>query len=176
MRSILGNSDHDRGARAAPRTVVSETASMVRLQRSFRTTADELFDAWLTPAVLERWMFGRTVRDEDIVHLAVDARVGGRFSFLVRRQGQDFDHVGEYLELDRPRRLAFTWDVGQSRSDGSRVELDLADSDGGVSLTLSHSLPAEAAPYANRTQAAWMRMLAALAQVVERTGRASQPG
>ena len=149
---------------------------MVRLQRAFRTTADELFSAWLTPAVIERWMFGRGVRDEEIIRLDVDPRVGGRFSFLIRRQGQDFDHVGEYLELAPPRRLVFTWDVGRSRSDGSRVELDLADTDSGVLLTLIHSLPADAVHYANQIQAGWMRMLAALAQVVEQGARSSQPG
>lgn len=154
---------------------MSGTAAMVRLQRSFRTTADELFAAWLTPALLERWMFGRAVRDEEIVHLRVDPQVGGRFSFLIRRAGQDFDHVGEYLELDRPRRLVFTWAVGQPRPDGSRVELDLAPTDAGVGLTLVHSLPADAAAYANQTQAGWMRMLAALAQLLERSGRDAPP-
>ena len=145
-----------------------EPGPVVRLQRTFRSSAEEVFAAWLDPAALERWMFGRAGSDERIVRLELDARVGGRFSFLVQRQGQDFDHVGEYLELIPPRRLAFTWDVGRSRADGSRVEIDLADADGGVRLGLLHTLPADAAPYANQTLAGWMRMLGALAQVVER--------
>lgn len=144
-------------------------SSTVRLQRTFRAQAQDVFAAWLSPSSIERWMFGRGT--EQIVHLEVDAHVGGRFSFLVRRAGVDFDHVGEYLELSPPRRLVFTWHVGNDRSDASRVEIDLADGDGGVVLTLVHTLPADAAPYANRTQAGWMRMLAALAQVVERPAR-----
>lgn len=38
-----------------------------------------------------------------------DASAGGRFSFLVLRGGEEIDHVGEYIALERPRRLAFTW-------------------------------------------------------------------
>ncbi|HVV83394.1 MAG TPA: SRPBCC family protein [Kofleriaceae bacterium] len=145
-------------------------AAAVRVQRTFRATADEVFAAWLTPSSIERWMFGRAGQDEEVVRLEVDARVGGRFSFLVRHGGHEFDHVGEYLELDRPRRLVFTWDVGKPRPDGSRVELELTGPDGEVLLTLVHTLPADAAPYANRTRAGWMRMLAALAQLVEGGG------
>lgn len=140
--------------------------SEVRAQRTFRATADEVFAAWLTPAALERWMFGRAP-GEEIVRLDVDARVGGCFSFLVRREGQDIVHVGEYLELDTPRRLAFTWDVGKRRADGSRVEIDLTPVGDSVTLTLVHHLPADAAPYANQTKAGWMRMLGALAGVLE---------
>ncbi len=146
----------------------------VRVQRTFHASASDVFTAWLTPASIERWMFRRGGADEEIVHLHVDPRVGGRFSFLIRRQGQDFDHVGEYLELAAPHRLAFTWGVGPGASDGSRVTLDIAATDGGATLTLIHALPAEAVPYANRTQAGWMRMLGALAQVVESHG--SPPG
>lgn len=139
--------------------------STVRLQRTFHAPAMAVFAAWLSPSSIERWMFGRGT--EQIVHLEVDAQVGGRFSFLVRRAGVDFDHVGEYLELRPPQRLSFTWHVGNDRSEASRVEIELTDVEGGVMLTLVHTLPAHAAPYANRTQAGWMRMLAALASVVE---------
>jgi uncharacterized protein YndB with AHSA1/START domain len=33
-----------------------------------------------------------------------DARIGGSFSFVVRRQGEEIDHMGTYLEIDRPQR------------------------------------------------------------------------
>lgn len=52
-----------------------------------------------------------TSPDDEIVHIERDARAGGKFSFLVRRAGQEIDHVGEYRELARPQRLAFTFDV-----------------------------------------------------------------
>ena len=154
---------------------MTEPESEVRLRRTFRARPEDVFAAWLTPAALERWMFGRAP-GEEIVHLDVDARVGGRFSFLVRRLGQDFDHVGEYLELTAPSRLAFTWDVGKSRADGSRVEVDLTPAGEGVTLTLVHHLPVDAIPYANRTKAGWMRMLGALSQVVEGAPEVSEPG
>ena len=140
----------------------------VRVQRTLRASAEDVFSAWLSPSCIEQWMFGRVGQDEQIVRLEVDARVGGRFSFLVHLDGHDFDHVGEYLVIEPPRRLAFTWNVGEVRADGSRVELELTPRGDGVLLTLVHTLPADVAPFADRTRAGWMRMLGALAQVVER--------
>lgn len=85
------------------------TPVSVRVIRRFRASAERVFDAWLDPATIGRWMFGPAVRDEEVVRLAVDPRPGGRFSFVVRRQGAETDHVGEYFAIDRPRRLVFSW-------------------------------------------------------------------
>lgn len=149
---------------------------MVRLERAWEAPIEDVFDAWLDPATLARWMFGPAVRDEELVHLQVDPRVGGRFSFLVRRAGVEFDHVGSYLAIDRPRRLAFTWDVGHARDDGSAIELDLTTEGGQTRLALVHILPPEAADYADRTRAGWMRMLAMLGRVVEHPEARHDPG
>lgn len=142
-------------------------AVTVRLERWFRTSPERMFAAWTEPALLARWMFGPAIRDEEIVHLEVDPRPGGAFSFLVRRDGQEFDHVGEYLVFHRPGRLAFTWSVGRPRDDGSRVEVEIEAELDGTSLTLLHVLPPEAAVFADRTRAGWMRMLGALTPAVE---------
>ncbi|WP_335342470.1 SRPBCC domain-containing protein [Polycladomyces zharkentensis] len=65
--------------------------------------------------MIGKWMFGpaHPEREEEVVRISLDPRVGGSFSFVVRRQGQEMDHVGEYLEIERPRRLVFTWGGGE---------------------------------------------------------------
>src|SRR4051812_34443889 len=83
----------------------------VRVTHRFGTPPETLFDAWIHPDRIGHWMFGPAVRDEQVLYLAVDARIGGTFSFRVLRHGQEIDHIGEYVEIDRPRRLAFTWGV-----------------------------------------------------------------
>ena len=107
-------------------------------------------------------------KDDEILRIEIDARVGGAFSFLVRRQGQEIDHFGEYLEIDRPRRLAFTFDA----VDGPRaavdkgkrssiVRIDLVRVGSGTELTLTHErVPAE---YASRTESGWSTILDAIA-------------
>lgn len=70
----------------------------VPVTKRFAAPAGRVHDAWLDPAMLGRWMFGPNVRDERIVRLGTAPRVGGRFSFVVDRQGVEVDHVG----LPRP--------------------------------------------------------------------------
>lgn len=48
-------------------------------------------------------MFGPRLREEEVLRIALDPRLAGSFSFLVRRQGQQIDHVGKYRKIDPPR-------------------------------------------------------------------------
>ncbi len=133
----------------------------VQIKHRFNATAERVFDAWIDPAMLGRWMFGPAVREEEILHIVADARVGGSFSFLVRRQQQEFDHIGDYLEIDRPRRLAFSWGVGPALPE-SRVTIDIAPFEGGCELTLTHEMHRKWADFAERTKGGWSTMLQAL--------------
>ena len=76
-----------------------EPNAVVRVNRRFNASSQRVFDAWLDPNMLSRWMFGPSVRDEEIVSLSLDPRPGGAFSFVVRRDGREINHVGEYLEI-----------------------------------------------------------------------------
>ena len=109
------------------------------ITRRFNVAPERVFDAWLDPSKINGFIFGPHLRDEEIVEIIVDPRVGGGFLFSVRRQGQQIDHVGEYLEIDRPRRLVFTWGVKQDDA-SSRVVIDIAPLAGGCELTLTHEM------------------------------------
>lgn len=139
----------------------------VAVCRVFPVTPETLFDAWQEPDQLARWMFGPSVRDERIVHLQAEAGVGGRFSFLVERNGQRIDHVGVYEVIERPHRLVFTWGIaGESAQDGSRVTVDIAAHPDGCELRLTHALPARWADYVERTRQGWEHMLDALSRLL----------
>jgi uncharacterized protein YndB with AHSA1/START domain len=140
----------------------------VSVRRTFNAPPERVFDAWLTPRLLGQWMFGPRVRDENVIRLDVDPRVGGRFSMLVDRNGQMIDHVGEYLVVDRPRHLEFTWGVrGESDGDDSRVILRFSATPSGCELHLTHRLPLVWADYASRTEQGWRTMLDALHAVFD---------
>ncbi len=145
----------------------------VTVTRQFAVTPERVFDAWVTPETIGQWMFGPAVRDEKIVILRTDARAGGKFSFVVDRQGDELDHNGIYLEFERPRRLAFTWAIGKhTDANTSRVLIEIrpqgtgdsgsAAAAGGCELTLTHEILPAWAAYAGRTENGWRIMLAAL--------------
>lgn len=145
----------------------AESDVVVQVSRRFDAPAERVFDAWLDPITLGRWMFGPDVRDEEIVRLDVDARIGGKFSFVVRRGDEEIDHVGEYDQIDRPRRLGFTWaaqTVGESPDPAtSHVSVEITPVADGCELMLTHRMDPKWADYAARTQAGWTKMLEALA-------------
>jgi uncharacterized protein YndB with AHSA1/START domain len=151
---------------SAPQNVV------VCISFAFAASPERVFDAWLDPEMLGKWMFGPALRDEEILRLSVDAKQGGCFSFLVRRNGQEIDHIGEYIRIDRPRQLVFTW--GIKGSDSSRVVIDIVPQGTGCELTLTHELHPDWADCASRTEAGWTKMLHALGGILQNAGDTSK--
>jgi uncharacterized protein YndB with AHSA1/START domain len=144
-----------------------EPRPVVRVTRRFDATPERVFDAWLDPAMIGRFMLGPALREEDVLRLTVDARVGGTFSFLVRRQGTEIDHVGRYLEIDRPRRLSFTWGIGEiPPPEESRVVIDIVPLPAGCDLTLTHDMHPKWAEYVNRTEEGWTKITGALVEAL----------
>ena len=100
----------------------------VRVIHRYTASPERVFDAWLDPDMIGLWLLASSP-DDQVIHIERDARVGGKFSFLVRRAGEEIDHVGEYRELARPRRLSFTFGVvGGGAPVASGATADLHDS------------------------------------------------
>lgn len=116
-----------------------ETVLVVR--RTIAAPRERVFAAWLDPSSLARWMAPGTVVRADV---EVDARVGGRFRIIMRRtDGDDVDHRGEYLAIEPPSRLSFTWISKNTDHLPTVVTVELHDRDGATELVLTHRrLPA----------------------------------
>ena len=135
----------------------------VRLERRIAAPPETVFDAWLDPEGVGAWLFatpgGRMERVE------IDPRVGGRFRIDERRDGELAEHHGEYVTLDRPRRLAF--DFWTSFSDErTRISVAIAPDGNGSLLTLTHV--GVWADYEDRTRQGWTMILEGLERWIAR--------
>lgn len=134
----------------------------VTLTRRFQATPERVFDAWLDPAKARRFLFGTPTGE--IVRVDMDPRVGGGFVITDRRDGVDVEHLGQYLELERPRRLVFSFTVSKFTDLTTRVSIDIRPVEGGCELTLQHE--GVLADYGKATQEGWGKILAGLANLL----------
>lgn len=84
--------------------------SILVVRRSIRAGPERIFDAWTDRVLLASWWGPEGVT---CVGAEIDARVGG--TYRIDNQMPDGSRIvirGEYLEVDRPWRLRFTWTTG----------------------------------------------------------------
>ena len=134
--------------------------------RRFDQPAERVFDAWLDVETARRWMFaapnGRIVKAE------IDPRVQGHWTIVDRRDGNDATHLGEYLEIDRPRRIVFTFAVDKhQRATADRVTIEIAPQRNDCELTLTHDMDERYGEFAERTATGWKDMLEGLAKALD---------
>jgi uncharacterized protein YndB with AHSA1/START domain len=139
-----------------------------RASRHVTAAAERIYDAWLDPEKARVWMsaslksFGLA---GDVRRVEIDARLGGKFFFSDMRDGKEARHWGTYLELDRPRKIVFTWIVDESESaNPSVVTLTIEPEAEGCVATIVHEMDAKWADYVSRTESGWTRMLNAVAE------------
>ena len=145
----------------------TDARTTISVTRDFAATPERIFDAFLDPKQAARFLFatpgGKMIRAD------IDARPGGKFIFTDRRDGEYIEHTGEFLEIVRPRRLAFTFAVPKFSAEKTRVTIDVKPKGSGTEVTLTHDgvLP----DYAERTQSGWTEILDQLAVIVGAEGQ-----
>jgi uncharacterized protein YndB with AHSA1/START domain len=135
----------------------------VRVTHRYDAPPEKVFDAWLDPKVAGRFVFATPTGE--MVRVEIDPRVGGKFLFVDRRpDAGDVEHVGTWLELDRPRRLVFEFTVPKYSQEKSVVALDFAPASGGCEVTLTHDGVLE--EWGESTREGWTMILGNLEKVI----------
>ncbi len=72
----------------------------VRVSRRLAASPERVFESWVNPALLQRWLAPSAESD---------ARAGGRFRLAVSKPEGDHVVTGEYREFIPSRRIVMTW-------------------------------------------------------------------
>jgi uncharacterized protein YndB with AHSA1/START domain len=117
---------------------------MLKLTRTFAAPREAVFDAWVNPDVLKRWwaaVEGWTTPDA-----AADPGVGGRYRLAMSDPATGAVHAvaGEYVELRRPERIAYTWmwegaPAEMQGSEQTLVTVDFVEEGAWTTVVLVHS-------------------------------------
>lgn len=129
------------------------------ITHNYSAPPEKVFDAFLDVRIASRFLFATA--SGEMITCEIDPRVGGKFTFTERRPEMgDVRHVGEYLEIDRPGRLVFSFGVPQFSSETTKVTIDIQQQGPGCVLTLTHY--GVASEYKEGAKDGWSRILAGL--------------
>jgi uncharacterized protein YndB with AHSA1/START domain len=129
------------------------------MRRRFDASPERLFDAWTDPRIAAAWLFTTPASESHQTHL--DVRVGGQWEIVDRRGETDYRAIGEYLEVESPHRLVFTFGMPQFSPGFDKVTVEIAADGSGALMTLTQEgAPAEHVPPLEK---GWAEMFDALA-------------
>jgi uncharacterized protein YndB with AHSA1/START domain len=108
--------------------------ALLVVRRTMPVPREEVFAAWLDPASLQQWM-----RPGDVAATAeVDPRVGGKFRIVMSHGNRDDEHWGEYLAIESPSRLSFTWISAHTDLQPTVVTIDFLAKGRSTEVVLTH--------------------------------------
>lgn len=140
-------------------------AILIKVSHRYEASPERVFDAWFDPEKAGKFLFATP--DGEMIKTEIEPRVGGKFNFTDRRPSGDAPHLGEYLEIDRPKRLVFKYNATSCDEDMTEVVVEIKPLDGGgCELTLSHEMSEEWAEYEAQTTNGWKMILEGLEGVV----------
>ena len=117
--------------------VIDEAAPVLVVRRQLAVPRERVFEAWLDSGSLAQWM-----RPMGCTHatVTVDPRVGGGFRILMegRGDGRGYDHRGEYLAIEPPSLLSFTWISAGTDHEPTVVTIEFHERGTGTELVLTH--------------------------------------
>ena len=138
----------------------------IRIDARFEASPERVFNAWLDPDVARRWLFATAMRP--IAQVEIDARVGGGFRFVERRESGDVEYRGQYVDVVPAERLVFTLVLAERRSAATRVIVEIEQRAMGSDVALTHhDVPLD---LAYGVEARWSGMLYGLGVTLDSIG------
>jgi uncharacterized protein YndB with AHSA1/START domain len=139
-------------------------SAIVRAAHRFDAPAERVFDAFLDPLRAGKFLFATPTGQ--IVRCEIDARVGGVFTIVDRRDEEDVVHTGKYLALDRPRQIVFTLSVEKYSRGEDTVTIDIVPLAKGCEVTLTHEIKSKDAQALARADEGWTAILDVAAELL----------
>jgi uncharacterized protein YndB with AHSA1/START domain len=119
------------------------TGPILQIRRHVKARAEEIFDLWTKPDLMVRWLspFPGAVDCK----ASCDLRPGGAFSLVMSSEELLREVSGTYVEVDRPRKLVFTWIGPLTNNVNTLVTVELNPRGDETDLVLTHErLPTSA--------------------------------
>lgn len=111
----------------------------VRVERVLAASPHTVYDAWLDETILPRF-----ICPDGAAEVTVDPRVGGAIQIVMIFPDGRSMIEGQYLALDRPERISFSWRAPSSTSDSVVTVTFEPHGADGTRMTILHSqLPAD---------------------------------
>ena len=144
------------------------------LVRRISARPSAVFDALTTPESIRGW-WGPD--DGPVLLAETDVRPGGRYRVRFRTlDGREHECAGEYIEVEKPWRLAMSWRWLQGGGDPgeSRLEFHLSTTAEGTELILKHTRLHDEDSRANHERG-WSGALDKLERHLKRGARDDKP-
>jgi uncharacterized protein YndB with AHSA1/START domain len=119
------------------------TGATVQIRRRVRASTEEVFDLWTKPDWMARWMSPYPGAVD--CKASCDLRPGGAFSLVMTSAESNREVTGTYVQIDRPRKLVFTWIGPLTNHVNTLVTVELTPHGDETDLVLTHErLPTSA--------------------------------
>ncbi len=154
------------------------------MTRVFDVPADKIFDAWLNQEMMKKWFF--TMEHTNKV-AQNEPYVGGTWEIVDHRDGKDYRAIGDYIEVDSPSKLVFTFKMPQFSDSQDVITVEIKPHDMACEMTFTQEItvPHEEGwtdediekaldEYRSQTEQGWGYMFEGLKQLVE-TGKINYP-
>jgi uncharacterized protein YndB with AHSA1/START domain len=138
----------------------------------FSQPAEQVCNAWLDPVLARRFLFATD--GGEMIRVEIDARVGGSYTITERRGGDEVEHTGKYLKIERPKklpqRLAFTLRVPKYSPVVAMISVHILPRPDGSELFLTQESGQHTAEEKQKIAHGWTSICQRLSKVLTPTG------
>lgn len=134
----------------------------LKVSHHYRHSPEAVFDAWTDERGMTQWMRPGPGMD---CRCDLDVREGGTYTIVMINEDRTIEHTGVYREVERPRRLVFTWSAAHLPTE-TVVTLTFEAVEDGTRLTLVHEGLPDEGSVEGHTQG-WMAILGSLEETLK---------
>jgi uncharacterized protein YndB with AHSA1/START domain len=112
--------------------------------RTFRAPARIVFDAWTKPEFVRRW-WAPTSRGVTLVQCDADVRAGGKYRYVLEKDGTELGFSGAYKEVTPHSRLVYNqiFEPAADGSEGAIITVTFEERDGKTKLVARELYPSK---------------------------------
>jgi uncharacterized protein YndB with AHSA1/START domain len=111
---------------------MSENKVVVR--KLIKASPEEVFEAFTNPEIMTKWFYGV---EGWSVEVSNTLEVGGSYTLnMIKTDGKEYMHTGEYKVIAPPEKLVFTWNSDYARD--TVVTVYFRGVEDGTEITLEH--------------------------------------